>query len=104
MLYQRSPVGFPHHLMRGDGTPADTPDAKLALLMQEVAWQATRATPLTGEAPEPWDQDELPATAVTARPAMISPNPAIRALFMLSLCKSTPITVSSTIASAVTAV
>jgi hypothetical protein len=51
VLYQKSPVGLPHALMRGDGTPATAPDAELALLMQEVAWAAARSTPLTGVAP-----------------------------------------------------
>jgi hypothetical protein len=51
VLYQKSPVGLPHELLRGDGTPADAPDAELALLMQEMAWSAAQSTPLTGVAP-----------------------------------------------------
>ena len=51
VLYQKSPVGLPHAMMRGDGSPADAPEPELALLMQEVAWTAARTTPLTGVAP-----------------------------------------------------
>jgi hypothetical protein len=51
VLYQKSPVGLPHVLLRGDGTPADAPGPELALLMQEMAWSAARSTPLTGVAP-----------------------------------------------------
>jgi hypothetical protein len=50
VLYHESPVGLPHALVREDGTPADDPGPELALLMQEVAWQTARATPLTGVA------------------------------------------------------
>ncbi len=48
VLYQKSPVGLPHDLTRGDGTPADAPDPELARLMQEIAWEAARSTPMTG--------------------------------------------------------
>jgi hypothetical protein len=51
VLYGKSPVGLPHALLRGDGTPAEVPDPELARLMQEVAWAAARSTPLTGVAP-----------------------------------------------------
>jgi hypothetical protein len=48
VLYGKSPVGLPHDLTRGDGTPAEMPDPELARLMQEVAWAAAQSTPLTG--------------------------------------------------------
>lgn len=51
VLYQKSPVGLPHALLRADGTPADAPDPEAALLMQQIAWDTARTTPLTGVAP-----------------------------------------------------
>lgn len=51
VIYQKSPVGLPYTLTRGDGTPAQAPEPELALLMQEVAWATARSTPLTGIAP-----------------------------------------------------
>lgn len=51
VLYQKSPVGLSHALLRGDGSPAQAPDPALARLMQEVAWAAARSNPLTGVAP-----------------------------------------------------
>lgn len=51
VLYHRSPEGLPHGLLKGDGTPAEAPSPELAQLMQEVAWQAARSSPLTGVAP-----------------------------------------------------
>lgn len=51
VIYQKSPVGLPHALLKGDGTPATAPEPELALLMQEQAWSIARSTPLTGVAP-----------------------------------------------------
>ncbi len=51
VLYQKSPVGLPHELLLADGTPAEAPAPETALLMQQIAWEAARSTPLTGVAP-----------------------------------------------------
>ncbi len=51
VLYQKSPVGLPHDLLLSDGTPAEAPAPETALLMQQIAWEAARSTPLTGVAP-----------------------------------------------------
>jgi hypothetical protein len=48
VLYQRSPVGLPHALVRADGSPATAPDPALAALMQEITWSVVRALPVTG--------------------------------------------------------
>jgi hypothetical protein len=48
VLYQQSPVGLPHRLLRADGTPAEAPPAATARLMQEVVWQVVTAYPKTG--------------------------------------------------------
>jgi hypothetical protein len=50
VLYHRSPVGLPHHLRRADGTPADGPDATLALRMQQIVWDVITRHPETGVA------------------------------------------------------
>jgi hypothetical protein len=47
-LYQRSPVGLPFALARGDGTPAVAPDAEMAGLMQETAFEVVRSLGLSG--------------------------------------------------------
>lgn len=51
VLYGSSPEGLPHELMRADGTAADAPAPETARLMQQIAWQVARSTPLTGLAP-----------------------------------------------------
>ncbi|MBL9047634.1 MAG: hypothetical protein JNK34_10060 [Tabrizicola sp.] len=51
VIYQKSPIGLPHALRKGDGTPAKAPEPELAILMQELAWSIARSTPLTGVAP-----------------------------------------------------
>ena len=51
VLYQKSPIGLPHALRRGDGSEAEAPDPDLARLMQELAWSVARSTPLTGVTP-----------------------------------------------------
>lgn len=51
VIYQKSPVGRPFRVTRGDGSPADAPAPETARLMQEIAWQIARSTPLTGVAP-----------------------------------------------------
>lgn len=48
VLYQKSPVGLRHDLLLHDGTPARAPAPETALLMQQVAWEIARSTPLTG--------------------------------------------------------
>ncbi len=49
-LYHRDPSGLPHQLTRADGTPADTPSAEAAALMQRVVWDVVRAHPDSGVA------------------------------------------------------
>jgi len=48
VLYQRSPEGLPHRLLRADGSPAEAPPEALARLMQRVVWAVVRAHPETG--------------------------------------------------------
>ncbi len=48
VLYQQSPVGLPHQLLRADGTPADDPGLDAARLMQETVWNVVTALPRTG--------------------------------------------------------
>jgi hypothetical protein len=48
VLYQRSPVGLPHQLLKADGTAADTPGAELAMVMQEIVWNMVTQLPQTG--------------------------------------------------------
>lgn len=47
-LYQRSPVGLPLALLRGDGTPADAPDAAAGALMQRSVWDVVRSARFSG--------------------------------------------------------
>jgi hypothetical protein len=47
-LYQASPVGLPHQLLRADGTPAHAPDAEAARLMQEEAGRIVHTLGLSG--------------------------------------------------------
>lgn len=51
VLYQKSPIGLPYALNRGDGSQADTPAPETAFLMQEVVWQTVLETQLTGVVP-----------------------------------------------------
>ena len=48
VLYQQSPVGLPHQLLRADGSPADDPGLDAAHLMQETVWNVVTALPRTG--------------------------------------------------------
>ncbi len=48
VLYQKSPVGLPHALMRADGTPATDPGPEAAALMQETVWQVVTGYRRTG--------------------------------------------------------
>jgi hypothetical protein len=48
VLYQKSPVGLPHALLRADGTPADAPSALAARQMQEVVWRVVTSYDATG--------------------------------------------------------
>lgn len=50
VLYQRSPVGLPHRLLRADGTDATAPGANAARLMQETVWQVVQNYPKSGVA------------------------------------------------------
>lgn len=50
VLRHRSPVGLPHRLKRADGTDADAPSEKAALLMQELVWDVVTSYPKTGVA------------------------------------------------------
>ena len=47
VLYRQSPQGLPHELLREDGTPAQAPSAELAAVMQEIAWDTVRSSPLS---------------------------------------------------------
>ena len=49
-LYHKDPRGLPHQLNRADGSPAKTPSAEAARLMQKVVWDVVRAHPDTGVA------------------------------------------------------
>ncbi|MEX3315950.1 hypothetical protein [Sulfitobacter sp. PS-8MA] len=49
-LYHKDPRGLPHQLNRADGSPAATPSAEAARLMQKVVWEVVRAHPDTGVA------------------------------------------------------
>jgi len=48
VLYQTSPVGLPHRLLRADGTQAEAPPDEIARLMQRVVWEVVQAHPETG--------------------------------------------------------
>ena len=48
VLYQRSPVGLPHALLRADGSAATAPPDDIALLMQTTVWDVVRSLPETG--------------------------------------------------------
>lgn len=48
VLYQASPVGLPHRLVRADGSPADAPSNVVAKVMQEVVWEVVTQYPKTG--------------------------------------------------------
>lgn len=48
VLYQASPLGLPHALMRADGTPATAPAAEVARLMQEVTQEVVHTQGLSG--------------------------------------------------------
>lgn len=48
VLYQKSPVGLPHALMKADGTPAADPGPEAAALMQAVVWDVVTAYPPAG--------------------------------------------------------
>mgnify|MGYP005848875613 CR=1 FL=1 len=50
VLYQRTPEGLPHRLIRADGTSADAPDPQAAALMQRLVWEVVTAYPKTGVA------------------------------------------------------
>lgn len=51
VLYQRSPVGLPHALLRADGTSADDPGPEAAALMQRIVWDVVTQAPTTGVPP-----------------------------------------------------
>lgn len=48
VLYQKSPMGLPHELLKADGTPAQAPSPEAARLMQEVVWDTVTSYPKTG--------------------------------------------------------
>jgi hypothetical protein len=50
VLYQKSPVGLPHQLLRADGTPAVDPGETAARLMQETVWRVVTSYRKTGVA------------------------------------------------------
>lgn len=53
VLYQKSPVGLPHELLRADGTKAVSPGPEAARLMQEIVWDVVTGYPRTGVAQQP---------------------------------------------------
>jgi hypothetical protein len=48
VLYQASPVGLPHALLRADGTAAVAPSEEAARLMQETVWSVVQGFPKAG--------------------------------------------------------
>ncbi len=48
VLYQRSPVGLQHGLLRADGNSADDPGSEAAHIMQEIVWDVVTRYPPTG--------------------------------------------------------
>ncbi|WP_342078852.1 hypothetical protein [Yoonia sp. SS1-5] len=48
VLYQSSPIGLPHQLVRADGTMADAPTEEAARLMQATVWDVVRNYPRAG--------------------------------------------------------
>lgn len=48
VLYHRNPVGLPRHLLRADGSAANSPSEEVAKLMQEVVWDVVTRYPKTG--------------------------------------------------------
>lgn len=48
VLYHKSPAGLPHVLLKADGTPAVSPGAEAARLMQEIVWDVVTRYPRTG--------------------------------------------------------
>ncbi len=48
VLYQKSPVGLPHALIKADGTAATDPGPEVARLMQETVWQIVTGYRPTG--------------------------------------------------------
>ncbi|TDT73129.1 hypothetical protein BDE40_3311 [Litoreibacter halocynthiae] len=48
VLYQTSPVGLPHNLVKFDGTPAPDPGPEAAKLMQEIVWDVVTRYSRTG--------------------------------------------------------
>lgn len=48
VLYQKSPVGLPHELLKADGTPARAPGPEAARLMQETVWDVVTGYRRTG--------------------------------------------------------
>ncbi len=48
VIYQKDPTGLPFRLRRSDGSLATAPEPETALLMQEIAWEVAKNTPMTG--------------------------------------------------------
>ncbi len=48
VLYQQSPVGLPHQLLRADGSAADDVGPEAALMMQTIVWDVVTSLPRTG--------------------------------------------------------
>lgn len=48
VLYQQSPVGLAHRMIRADGSPADDVGAEAAAVMQQVVWDVVTAFPMAG--------------------------------------------------------
>lgn len=48
VIYQRSPEGLPHALLRADGSPADAVTPEAALALQRIVWATVSGYGLTG--------------------------------------------------------
>lgn len=48
VIYQRSPEGLPHALMRADGSPATAPSPEAAQVLQRIVWDTVSGYGLTG--------------------------------------------------------
>jgi hypothetical protein len=48
VLYQKSPIGLPHALLKADGNPATDPGPEAALAMQKIVWDVVTNYDKTG--------------------------------------------------------
>lgn len=52
VIWQQSPIGLPHALMRADGTPAQSFTPEAALVVQEIVRDVVARTPSSGVPPD----------------------------------------------------